>query len=211
MSDLATAGKEESSASQVESSPTRVRLIDATWRCIAEGGLTSATSRAITDRAGANLGAITYYFGSKSALIDETLLGAIRTLVAPAFEILADESIDPATGFLLAIKALQQQLDSQSELAPAYLEALLHSRHSDQLARAAATTLGDLRQALSERMADQVADNFLPAWVEPEVMAALLLAVAQGVVLQTIVDPSGPTHNEMTTQFAHILLAARRR
>lgn len=176
---------------------------------ISEGGLTAATSRAVTETAGANLGAITYHFGSKDALVDEALIGAIDSLVAPALEILADDSIDPAVGFLQAIKALQQSLDGQSQLAPAYLEALLHSRRSPALAAAARSTLGRVRVTLAERMAQQVEDGFLPGWVEPEVMAGLLLAVAQGVVLQTIVEPDGPTHKAMTGQFAHILLAAR--
>lgn len=188
---------------------TRERLIDATWRCVTRGGVAAATSRAITELAGANLGAITYYFGSKEALVAETLVGAIRTLVAPALEALSDDSVDPTERFLTAVTRLEQSLDVQADLAPAYLEALLHSRRSPKVAESAGHVFGQLRELLAERMAEQQRDGFLPAWVDPNPMAALLLAVAQGVVLQTLVDPAGPSHRAMSAQFAQVLLSAR--
>ena len=46
--------------------------------------MAGATSRAITLAAGANLGAITYYFGSKEALLGEAVGQAIEALVSPA-------------------------------------------------------------------------------------------------------------------------------
>jgi hypothetical protein len=45
--------------------------------------------------------------------------------------------------------------------------------------------------------------------VQPEAMAGLLLAVAQGVVLQTAIDGAGPPHALMADQFARLLLASR--
>ena len=51
--------------------------------------------------------------------------------------------------------------------------------------------------------------GFLPDWVQPEPMAGLLLAVAQGVVLQTAIDAAGPDHTSMADQFALLLLASR--
>jgi len=40
-------------------------------------------------------------------------------------------------------------------------------------------------------------------------MAALLVAVANGVVLQATVDPEGPTVDAMAAQFAGLLLSAK--
>ncbi|MGI8791990.1 MAG: TetR/AcrR family transcriptional regulator [Acidimicrobiales bacterium] len=188
---------------------TRERLIDATWDCVTQGGVSAATSRSITDAAQANLGAITYYFGSKDALIAEAMVRAIRRLVAPALDALADDTLDDAARFLSAIARLQESLDAQSGLAPAYLEAMLYAQRSPAVADIAAQIFGELRDLLAATIVNQQGDGFLPAWVDADTMAALLLAVAQGVVLQQIVDPAGPSHDAMAAQFAQVLLAAR--
>lgn len=188
---------------------TKDRLLDAAWACVSSGGVRAATSRAITERAEANLAAITYHFGSKEALVAEALVRAIRALVAPALDALADDAMDPAARFLTAITRLQESLDAQADLAPAYLEALLHAQRSPIVAEASAEVFGELRGLLATVMVDQQRDGFLPSWVDADAMAALLLGVAQGVVLQSLVDPTGPRAPAMTAQFAQVLLAAR--
>jgi hypothetical protein len=39
-------------------------------------------------------------------------------------------------------------------------------------------------------------------------MASLVLSVANGIALQTRLDPTGPDHSAMAAQFAGLLLAA---
>lgn len=52
---------------------TRARLLESAARVIAERGFRGATTRAICDRAGANVAAINYHFGSKERLQAEAL------------------------------------------------------------------------------------------------------------------------------------------
>ena len=47
------------------------------------------------------------------------------------------------------------------------------------------------------------------AWVDPPAMATLLIAVANGLVLQVTVDRFGSSMPELAGQFAGLLLAAR--
>jgi AcrR family transcriptional regulator len=88
---------------------TRVRLIQAARRLFAQHGYDATSVRAITRAAGANLGAITYHFGSKAALYEAVLaeafvpvssraarsgqvtdpIGAIEQLVAGVFQEIA--------------------------------------------------------------------------------------------------------------------------
>ena len=49
----------------------------------------------------------------------------------------------------------------------------------------------------------------VPPWVDPDAMSALLVAVANGLVLQVTVDPDGPGLPDMAGQFGALLLAAR--
>jgi AcrR family transcriptional regulator len=66
---------------------TRNRLLRVARRTFAEKGFAAASVRHITAAADANLGAITYHFGSKQALYEavlEDVFGAIRQGVAAA-------------------------------------------------------------------------------------------------------------------------------
>ncbi len=70
-----------------ESEGTRDRLLVAARTLFAQRGFAGASVRAITQRARANLGAVTYHFGSKHALytaVLKQLFGSLRERVAAA-------------------------------------------------------------------------------------------------------------------------------
>jgi AcrR family transcriptional regulator len=188
---------------------TRERLLEAAWTCARDRGMAAASSRAITARAGANLGAITYHFGSKEQLLAESYVAAIRRLVAPAIEALHQEGVDPVTRVFQAIARLQVSLAESAEDAPAYLEILTQSRRIPSLGDQVGQLFSELRTVLAAQMAEQQAEGSLPSWVEPQPMAALLLSVALGVVLETTIDPEGPGEAAIANQFAHLLVASR--
>ncbi len=172
-------------------------------------GLARTTSREITAEADANLAAITYHFGSKDELVAEALLDGLRSWLQPGLDALA-EAEDPATGMLQAVQVLLAAYEEHRGEAAVHLEALV------QAPRLAALGAGvqDLWAELRTRLADQITElrdgGVLPEWVDPEPMAALLVAVATGVVLQATVDPEGPAVDQMATQFSGLLLSARR-
>ena len=190
-------------------SDTKERLLEAAWQCVREHGMARSTSRAITDAADANLGAITYYFGSKERLLAEATTAALTRVIRPAMDELNRTDVDPIARVLNAITALQQSFDTSSSDAPAYLDALVHSRTMPALKKELASLFGDLRGVLRRTMAKQKQEGFLPDWVDPAAMAGLLLAVAEGVALHATVDPRGPSHSAMAAQFAQLLIAAR--
>ncbi len=190
-------------------SDTRERLVAAAWECVRKDGTAGATSRAVTAAAEANLGAITYYFGSKDALVAEAVGGAIEALLAPALEALQDAALDPVSRLLSAVARLQEAYERSIEDAPAYLEVLIQSRRHPELQERVSGVLAEVRSILAKEMAELQTRGFLPDWVQPEPMAGLLLAVAQGVVLQTAIDAGGPNHTSMAHQFAQLLLASR--
>jgi hypothetical protein len=49
----------------------------------------------------------------------------------------------------------------------------------------------------------------VPAWVDADAMASLVLAVAAGVTVAVGIDPDGPDHRAIANQFAGLLLSAR--
>lgn len=73
-------GTDGSSGGAPAPSPTRDALLEAARRLFARRGYDGASVRAITTKAGANLGAVTYHFGSKRALYDEVLASVLEPL-----------------------------------------------------------------------------------------------------------------------------------
>ncbi len=65
---------------------TRERLLDAAERIFAERGFEGASMRAVTQAAGASVSAANYHFGSKEALLRETLLRRVGPLNARRLE-----------------------------------------------------------------------------------------------------------------------------
>lgn len=63
-----------------QTADTRAALVTAARALFAERGYDGASVRAITRRAGSNLGAITYHFGSKEGLYHEVVASMVRPI-----------------------------------------------------------------------------------------------------------------------------------
>jgi AcrR family transcriptional regulator len=203
---------------------TRRSLLDATRRCVRDRGIGGATSREITAAAGANLAAITYHFGSKEELLAEALFGELERRIAPALESLGEidrgESLapddplrsatDPVAQMLVAVQQLLAEFERSRRDALVYLEALLMAAHDPRYRRRALRLLGAVRRRLSSLIATLRDDDTVPAWVEPDAMASLIMAVANGIALQTQLEPRGPDQVAMASQFAGLLVGVSR-
>jgi AcrR family transcriptional regulator len=187
---------------------TRQRLVEATQGCLRTRGLADTSSRAITELAGANLAAITYHFGSKERLVAVALASELQAWTQPVLELL-DEPGDPATRLLGAVGALNATFDAQRERLPGLLEVFVHAARDTDPDNPVAATWTDLRDRLSGVINELRTRALVPAWVAPEAMAALILAVAAGTVVSVTVDPDGLGHRDIASQFANLLLAAR--
>jgi AcrR family transcriptional regulator len=186
----------------------RDRLVDAAGSLIAERGSSAATSRAISERAGENLGSITYYFGSKDALVAEALIRQARGLLQPVLDELAGDR-PPAEKLLAAVQALTAIVAERRDQLPGYLECLAQGPHHEGLATALQALSRDLRRQLAADMARQRDAGQIPGWVDPPAMASLIVALATGVVAEVVVDPDGTDPEAIGSQFAALLLAAR--
>ena len=68
--------------------------------------------------------------------------------------------------------------------------------------------LSDLRERLGSVIQQLKADGVISSWVEPDAMAALLIAAGNGIALQTQLDPEGATAAQLAGQLSGLLLAA---
>jgi AcrR family transcriptional regulator len=186
---------------------TRERLVAATQGCLRTDGVARTSSRAIAERAGANLGAITYYFGSKEQLVAIALADELREWTRPVLDLLAAPD-DPATRLLGAVNVLTATFEEQRERVPGLLEAFVHAARVPERENPTSAIWRDLRTRLAAVITELQGRGAVPAWVAPDAMATLILAVAAGTVVSATVDPDGTSHRDIATQFANLLLAA---
>jgi hypothetical protein len=130
-------------------------------------------------------------------------------LLAPVWELL--ESPTPAAERAsAAIETLNLLFDDTRNRVPAYLAALAATPHSPELHAGLADLWDELHRRLAVDITAQRAVGLLPTWVEPAAMASLILAVVNGVIVSSVIDPDGPDHRAMAGQFLALLLAAAR-
>jgi AcrR family transcriptional regulator len=189
---------------------TRQRLLTATREAIRDRGLQAATAREIAGRASANLAAIPYHFGSKDALVTEALVSEARDLLAPVWELLGSER-PPVERASSAVAMLNDLFDGARAQVPVYLAALSTAPHSPDVQAGLGDLWTELRERLARDIAAQSAEGDLPSWVDPSAMAALILAVVNGVVVSSIIDPNGPDHRAVAAQFLALLMTASQR
>ncbi len=186
---------------------TRADLLSATRAAIRDVGLPAVTARGITGRASANLASIPYHFGSKDALVAEALVTEVQDLVAPVLELLGSGR-PPAERATEMVSMLNDLFENSREAVPTYLAALAAAPHVPDVGRGLNTLWEELRARLADDIAGQISAGLLPHWVAPPAMAGLIMAVVQGVIVASAVDPAGPDHREMAGQFLLLLLAA---
>jgi AcrR family transcriptional regulator len=186
---------------------TRERLVEAAQGCLRTHGLAQTSSRAIAHAADANLGAITYYFGSKEHLVAVALAEELHDWMQPVLDLLADSN-DPVTRLLEAVSALNAIFDQQRDRAPGLLEAFVHAARDSDARNPVARIWADLRTRLGQVIRELRASRAVPGWVAPDAMAALILAVGAGTVVSVTIEPDGVGHRGIAAQFASLLLAA---
>ena len=130
---------------------TRDRLVAAARTCLREHGRERASSRAIADAAGANLGAITYYFGSKEDLVAVALADELAAWTDPALAACSPARGDPAARLLDAIGVLDAAFEEARDRAPALLEVFVHAARDAGAGRPVTRTWTTLRVRLAER------------------------------------------------------------
>jgi AcrR family transcriptional regulator len=191
-----------------EGPTTESQLLEGATECLRRYGLRGTTSRAIAAAAGINLGAITYHFGSKDELVAQALLETVRRWLAPAMAILKRD-LDPAERLVAAVAQLQRTLTEARDMLPVYLEALVSASRNDTLKRGVEELFTEVRSFLSAQLREQRDAGQLPAWVEPEAFAMLLVATADGIGLHAAIEPDAVQPDALASQAVQLLLASR--
>ncbi len=177
MPKLAVAAKEE----------RRKQLIDAAWRCVARGGYRRLSVDDICAEAGLSKGAFYTYFEHKQDL----LLALLDDDAAGLNEVLADAAGRPG-GVEQIRRFVAALVDRGSDTGAVQLRADLWAEISaDEMLRARfLEAMQHRRIELADLIADAVAAGELVE-VPANALAAIFLALGDGLMLHRVLDPSG--------------------
>ena len=166
----------------------RRQLLDAAWRCIARQGYRDLTVDDICADAGLSKGAFYSHFVSK----EELLLGLIEDDAAS----IAHAAEDPATLELGPVQRIRKiteiMLMQGADPARVQLRAdVWGALQTYPAVRAAVTSVvADRQRVLREWVEEAVALGEMSLAFPPNALAALLLAITDGLVLHYALDPN---------------------
>lgn len=158
---------------------TRSQLIQAARRLFAERGYDGTSIRDITGLAGANLGAITYHFGSKDALYEEVVASMAEPLRA-GLAGAAAQSGAPLERIERVVRAFFEHLGSHPELPRLIVQQFASTR---PMPRAGLRVMHANHRTLASLIAEGQADGSIRRG-DPRLMA--LSVGAQPVFLTLI-------------------------
>ena len=185
---------------------TRDKLLAATIRSLRTKGVNGLTSREITRVADVNLQAITYHFGSKDSLVAAALTELVNQRLDPIVEALETDA-DPAERLFDALGTIRTAFAVGRQDLKAYADAVAASSTNTELARSVRVIHERLQGYLSRLIAEMQRDGYVQKWVAPDSMAALLVAIGDGLATQA--HYGEPDVDGVLDQVALLLLSAR--
>ena len=172
---------------------TRAALIRAARHLFAERGYDGTSVRDITAAAGANLGAITYHFGSKHALYEAVVAGCFAELTTLLLAVLAEDA-DPLDRAERVVQTYFDYFGENPDVPRLMLQELARGFHP---LPSSVETLRATHQALTRLVREGQEQGRIRAGV-PEIMAMSI--VSQPIHLMFVrealrafaVDPMAP-------------------
>jgi len=191
--------------------PTRTThrdaLLDAAKRLLRERDYGNITARDLVEASNTNLGSIGYHFGSKDALLNEAIGQALEEWTeAIGGATRADPDATPMERMRSSWRAVLDEFEQVRPYFLAFIEALPRSARSPELAERLA--------AHYDRQRERVAGMFGDALDADEArhLATLMIAITDGLLLQSFVDPEHrPTAVELASAMGKTLAATLNR
>lgn len=169
----------------------RERLREGALIAMRERGYARTTARDVAAAAGVSLGSIGYHYGSTEALLLEALRDGFAEWTAHVERrVRAEAAAGASIGeqALHAVAGMLTTLDEHRGLATAFVEALAPAMHSEELRERLAEMMQQTREAYVVALRTALGDEAGSA--HGEVLASLLIAVLDGLMVQALLDPA---------------------
>lgn len=175
-------------AARADRGDSRAELLRAAAEVFAERGFRDASVDQIAARAGYSKGALYWHFDSKDdvffALVEERIDGATREMAALLESAPAERDMAPE-----ASRRLAALLVSERELLLLDHEYWSQAVRDPKLRRRYAARRARLRSALAEALRTRVRHLGGPEVGDAERVATVIMSLASGLAMQSLVDP----------------------
>jgi AcrR family transcriptional regulator len=164
------------------------KIVDAMRRSVAARGAAGSTFDHVAREAGVSRGLLHYYFGTKERLLAEVVrrdadirLEHLGTEFASART--ADDVID------VLVHSLQDLVERDPGFVALMFELFISGRRKAEIAAEFAALQAATRTKVAELLAAKQADGVVHLDAQPEAVAAVLLALADGLALRILGEP----------------------
>jgi AcrR family transcriptional regulator len=186
----------------------RERLLEAAIVCLQEKGYARTTSRDLVAASGTNLASIGYHFGSKERLLNIAVAEAFQRWLKPLVALAAEPGpATPLERLQRSLVGVMDTLDENRPLVAACLEAWAQMARSEDLRAELVASYDDFHQVIAATTRDAFAEVGAPD-VDADALAALIIALFDGLLVQWQLDPERTPSAERLTSAAQGALAA---
>lgn len=191
---------------QHRSEETRARILESAIKLFSNRGFNTASVDDICAEAGVSKGAFYHHFESKQALFIALLDSWLQTIDS-AIEASKDKTV-PET-FMQITEAFPFIFESAGENLPMFLEFWLQASRDEKIWQASIAPYRRYHKYFTSLIKKGVDEgSFID--VEPELTARMIVAMAMGLLLQSLLDPKGAkwekVAHEVTTMMMDTLL-----
>ena len=185
----------------------RDALLEGAKVCLRTKGYARTTARDLVAASGANLSSIGYHFGSKEALLAEAFDEVFMEWTA---QLNAAARGNPAASALEQMGAswrrMLDDLPEHGSLMLAFVESIGPSVRSPELRAKLAEHYSRTRTEVAAAVRESLGET---STADPDVVASFLIAIADGFMVQFLVDPARlPTGEQLTSALTAALTAA---
>ncbi len=164
------------------------RIVDAMRVSVAARGAAGSTFDHVAREAGVSRGLLHYYFGTKERLLVEVVRRDCDIRIESLAAQLQDaHTADDFIGGL--VRGLSELVEGDSDLVTLMFELFTLSRRNDEIAEALADLCLKMRGHLAASLAEKRDEGVLRLGAEPDAVAGVLLALADGLALRFLTEP----------------------
>ena len=187
----------------------RDALLEAAKRLVREQGYAHTTARDLVAASGTNLASIGYHFGSKEALLTEALGEAFDEWTERLDRAgSADSDAAPLERLVAALTAMVGDLEEARPFFIAYLEAMAQAERAPALRERLARQYEDNRRQVAASVTAAIGGDGGPGG-DADAVASLLIAIADGLLIQSFLEPGRlPAGEEFTAALGRAFAAA---
>jgi AcrR family transcriptional regulator len=177
----------------------REKLLRAATICLREKGYARTTARDLAAVSGANLASIGYHFGGKEALLNQAVAEGTRAwMSAVEEEAFTGGPAGPRERLRRTLAAIVDRFEEFEPYLRSFVEAFPPALRSQELKESMAAAYQDVRVAGGEMFQRILADGGSLEQGEAQVLAAMVMAMGDGLILQWLLDPANtPTSDQI--------------